>query len=63
MHKLRAAIVHDTLRMPLNGNDGQLGMHNPFNHIIPGTTHNGQIASELFYGLVVRGIDERGSTV
>ena len=63
MDKLRAAVVHEAFRMPLDGNDGQGCMHNALNYIVPSPAYDSQIATKLINRLVMGGIDKCGSAV
>ena len=58
MDKLCTAVIHDALRMPLDGNDGQSCMHNALNYVVTCTAHDSQIAAKLINCLMMGGIDK-----
>lgn len=63
VQQTRAAAVHDALRMPLDGDDGQRDVHDALDHAVRRAADCGKAAAEPVDRLMMRGIDGRAGTV
>lgn len=58
-----AILCRETFRVPLDSQDGQEGVHQPFYNIIPGAADRKQILPWAVYGLMVSGVYQSAAAV